>query len=123
MAELDMQIWFDGMGRGTEGVDAFARQKAYDMARLVAEHEYSGIGKHVQKANGKPAVERLHELAMPILVVVGENDLPYLRLAGDYMVEHLPNARKVVIPNAAHLPNMERPELFAARVADFLAKV
>ena len=123
VAELDMQIWFEGMGRGTESVDAYSRQKASKMARLVAEHEYSGIGKHVQKPNGKPAVARLHELAMPILVVVGENDLPYLRQAGDYMVEHLPHAQKVVIPNAAHLPNMEHPELFAARVADFLAKV
>ncbi len=123
MAELDMQIWFEGMGRRREDVDALARQKAFEMARLVAKHEYSGIGKHVQKPNGKPAVDRLHELTMPALVIVGENDLPFLRLAADYMVERLPNAQKVVIPNAAHLPNMEHPELFGARVADFFTKV
>ena len=58
VAELDMQIWFDGMGRGAEDVDALARQKAYDMARLVTEHELKGIGKHTRKAVDKPAAER-----------------------------------------------------------------
>ena len=123
VAELDMQIWFDGTGRKGEDVDALARQKAYEMARLVTEHEHKDIGKHVPKPLDKPAAERLSELRMPVLVVVGENDLPYLRLAADYMVEHLPNARQVVMPNAGHLPNMEHPELFRARVTEFLAGI
>ena len=123
VAELDMQIWFDGMGRGAEDVDARARQKAYDMARRVTEHEIKGIGKHVRKSFDKPAVERLHELTMPVLLVVGENDLPYLQLAADYMVEHLPNASRVQIKNAGHLPNMEHPELFRAQVARFLNRI
>ncbi len=123
VAELDMQIWFDGMGRRAEDVDALARQKAYDMARLVTEHELKDIGKHVRKSSDRPAVERLHELTMPVLAVVGENDLPYLRLAADYMVEHLPKASKVLMKNAGHLPNMEHPELFRASVTEFLARI
>ncbi len=122
VAELDMQIWFDGRGRGREDVDALARQKAYEMARLVTEHEYKDIGKHVRRSFDKPAAERLPELTMPVLAAVGENDLPYLRLAADYMVEHLPKASKVLIPDAGHLPNMEQPELFRARVVEFLAE-
>ena len=122
VAELDMQIWFDGMGRETEDVDALARQKAYDMARLVTEHELKDIGKHARKSLDKPAVERLPELTMPVLAVVGENDLPYLKLAAEYMVEHLPNASKVLIKNAGHLPNMEHPELFREKVTEFLGR-
>ena len=123
VAELDMQIWFDGMGRKAEDVDPIARQKAYETARQVTEHELKDIGKHVHKSVDKPALERLHELTMPVLVVVGENDLPFLRLAADYLVEHLPSASKVFIPNAAHLPNMEQPELFSAALTDFLISV
>ncbi len=123
VAELDMQIWFDGMGRAAKDVDSAARHKAYDMARLATEHELKGIGSHLRKTREKPAAERLGELPMPVLVVIGENDLPYLKLAAEFMLERLPNARKLEIANAGHLPNMEHPKLFRAALADFLAEI
>ena len=122
VAELDMRIWFDGVGRSAQDVDARARQRAFDMARLVTEHELKGIGSHVRKGASVPAAERLGELLMPALIVIGENDLPYLRLAADYMAASIPNATKLVMPNAGHLPNMEQPALFQDALRDFLAK-
>lgn len=121
VAELDMRIWFDGMGRASRDVNADARRKAFAMAKLVTEHELSGIGKHVRKTPPVPAAERLGELKMPALVVVGENDLPYLKFAADYMNEKLPSATRIVMPDAGHLPNMEHPERFQAAVREFLA--
>ncbi len=120
VAELDMRIWFDGDGRTSDEVDSRARRKAYAMARLVTEHELKGIGKHVRKPMARPAAERLHELSMPALIVIGQNDLPYLKLAADYMRDKLPAAAKLLIPDAGHLPNLEHPELFRAAVFDFL---
>ena len=49
------------------------------MAKLVTEHELKGIGTHVRKTGAKAAAERLRELTMPALIVIGENDLPYLK--------------------------------------------
>ena len=121
VVELDMQIWFDGIGRSAQDVDASARRKAGAMAKLVTEHELKGIGTHIRKTGAKAAAERLHELAMPALIVIGENDLPYLRLAADFMVDNLPAATKRLIPDAGHLPNLEHPELFQTAVLDFLA--
>lgn len=120
-AEIDMKIWFDGFGRSADDLDPTIRQQAWEMARLATEHELKGIGRHVRKPFDKPAAERLDELQMPVLVVIGENDLPYLRLAADYLVDHLPQAAKALIPNAAHLPNMEQAERFQAAVKTFLA--
>jgi len=37
------------------------------------------------------------------------------------MAAHLPQVRKVVIPDTAHLPNMEQPERFNELVLNFLA--
>ena len=119
-AEIDMKIWFDGFGRSPAAVDPAIRQQAWEMARLVTEHELKGIGKHVRKSFDKPAAARLDELKMPVLVIIGENDLPYLRLAADYLTEHLPRASKTLIRKAAHLPNMEQPEQFQAAVRHFL---
>lgn len=120
VAELDMRIWFDGQGRSPHDASAQARRKAYAMAKLVTEHELKDIGTHVRKAMARPAAERLHELTMPALIVIGENDLPYLQLAADYMTENLPSATKLALPKAGHLPNLERPNAFQTAVQDFL---
>ena len=123
VAELGMRIWFDGVGRSRDDVDPGIRAKAFDMARQVAEHELSGIGEHKRKTAEVPPAQRLTELTMPALVIIGENDLPYLHQAADYMAEQLPRARKLILPNAAHLPNMEHPALFEASIREFLAGV
>lgn len=120
VAELDMRIWFDGAGRSRQDVNAEARRKAKAMAKLVTEHELKGVGTHFRKQQTRPAAERLHELAMPALIVIGDNDLPYLRLAADYASEHLPAATMLRIPDAGHLPNLEHPDLFQSAVRDFL---
>lgn len=122
-AELDMQIWFEGVGRSRADVDPVIRAKALEMARLVAEHELSGIGEHKRKPVDVPAAQRLQELTMPALVVIGDKDLPYLHQAADFMAQQLPQACKFIVPDAAHLPNMERPALFEARLREFLAAV
>ena len=121
VAEIDMKIWFDGLGRAGDAANQQARRKAYHMARLVTKHESKNIGRHVRKEFDKPAVQRLAELKMPTLVVIGENDLPFLRSAADDMTERIPGASKAVIANAAHLPNMEHPETFRVIIEDFLA--
>jgi pimeloyl-ACP methyl ester carboxylesterase len=36
------------------------------------------------------------------------------------MVERIPSARKVIIEDAAHLPNMDHPDEFQTLVANFL---
>jgi len=90
------------------------------MAKLVTERELKGIGTHVRKDPARPAAEGLYELSMPALIVIGQNDLPYLRLAADYTTENLPAATKLLIPDAGHLPNLEHPELFQSAVLDFL---
>lgn len=120
VVELDMQIWFDGIGRAAKDVNARARRKAGAMAKLVTEHELKRIGTHVRKTGAKAAAERLHELTMPALIVIGEYDLTYLKLAADYMVDKMPAASKLLIPDAGHLPNLEHPELFQKAVLDFL---
>ena len=123
VAELDMQIWFDGVGRSRADVDPAIRAKAYAMARQVTAHELSGIGEHKRKPVDIPAARRLRELTMPRMLVIGENDLPHLHQAADYMAQRLPQARKLVLPNAGHLPNMEHPALFESWLREFLAAV
>jgi len=67
-----------------------------------------------------PAAGRLHEITAPTLVVVGDEDVPPVFDTVELLMESIPNARKEVIHDAAHLPNLEHPDDFNRRVLDFL---
>ena len=64
----------------------------------------------------------LPEIKVPVLIVLGANDTPFLG-AANYMEKKIPNATKVVIPDAGHVSNVDQPEAFTAAVQDFLTKL
>jgi pimeloyl-ACP methyl ester carboxylesterase len=66
------------------------------------------------------AVRRLHEINAPTLVVVGDKDVPTVLEAADLLMNSIPDVRKAVIDDAAHLPNLEHPKKFNRVVLDFL---
>lgn len=66
------------------------------------------------------AAPRLGEISAPTLVVVGDVDVRSVLKNSDLLASGIPNARKAVIQDAAHLPNMEHPEEFNRIVKEFL---
>lgn len=68
-----------------------------------------------------PAIERLGEMRVPTLVIVGDLDFSDTIAAKDALAQGIPNARQVVFPGVAHMVNMEQPEHFNATVLAFLA--
>lgn len=119
VAELETQIWFDGVGRTPAQVDQGMRKLVYEMNRRALAHETKGLGTRLPDAE-IPAAQRLSELQLPVMVIVGAHDVPYMQAAADYMVEKITSARKVIIEDAAHLPNMEHPDDFRKLIAAFL---
>ena len=119
VAELETQIWFDGMDRTPEQVNQAMRKLLYEMNRKALEYEVRGLGKRLPNTEAQ-AFDRLAGLNIPVLVIVGAHDTPYILAAADYMTEHIPSARKVKIEDAAHLPNLDHPDEFQKAVKDFL---
>jgi len=122
VAELETQIWFDGMNRTPAQVDPIMRSLAYAMNRNALALEAKGLGTRVP-GTAAPAAGRLGELSIPVLAIVGDNDLPYMLLAADIMAEQIAGATKVVIADAAHLPNLDHPAQFQRIVGGFLDDV
>lgn len=118
LAEIETQIWFDGSDRSAEQVNPEMRRLAYEMNRTALSHEARGLGKRLPNTQ-TPAFDRLADLNIPVLIIIGEHDTPYILAAVDYMMEKLPSARKVVIEDAAHLPNMDHPQEFQKIVESF----
>lgn len=119
VAEIETQIWFDGIGRTPQQVNPEMRKLLYEMNRLALAHEVKQLGKRLPNTETS-AADRLQDLDLPVLIVVGSHDTPYIRAAAEYMEESIKSARKVVIEDAAHLPNMDQPHDFQGIVEDFL---
>jgi pimeloyl-ACP methyl ester carboxylesterase len=120
VAEIETQIWFDGMGRTPEQVNPTMRNLLYEMDRLALSHEVKGLGKRLPNTEA-PAFNRLESLNIPVLIIVGSHDTPYMLAAADYMKEKVKSANKVMIEDAAHLPNMDQPQEFQRVVENFLS--
>jgi pimeloyl-ACP methyl ester carboxylesterase len=119
LCEIETQIWFDGEGRSPDQVSPAARALAYEMNHIALMHEAKGLGK--RKPETKPsAAERLGEINLPVLVLCGNHDTAYILAAADYMEKHIPKARKIMLPNTAHLPSLEQPERINALLQEFL---
>ncbi len=69
-----------------------------------------------------PAAERLHELAVPALVIDAERDLPYNHAVADRLASGIPNAQKIVVPGAGHMLPLEDPAATAGAMTTFLER-
>jgi pimeloyl-ACP methyl ester carboxylesterase len=67
-------------------------------------------------------IDSLPSIDIPVLVIVGADDRPFLG-AAEYLAARIPHAEHVVIPNAGHSSNLDQPELFNQHVRKFLARL
>ena len=70
-----------------------------------------------------PAIERLERIASPTLILPADHDPLAYRRVSAILVERIPNARLVQIPETDHVVNMRRPAEFDALVTAFLGEV
>jgi 2-hydroxy-6-oxonona-2,4-dienedioate hydrolase len=120
-AEIETQMWFDGVGRAPEKVDQPARQLVLEMNRLALSYESRKLGTRGPNLT-PPSAQRLNEIKIPVLIIVGAQDQPYVAEAAEYILKHIPTAQRAVVQNAAHLPNLDHPEIFRDLVKDFLTR-
>lgn len=86
------------------------------------DHDPTGLAlaaRHILTQHGPEVIESLASIAVPTLVLVGEQDKPFLK-AADYMAGRIPGAKQVVLPGAGHAANIDQPEAFNRAVEDFL---
>lgn len=115
--EYELRMWVDGPERGPETVDPQIRERVREMnAALFVRDDDEGA----EIPLDPPAAERLSAISAPTLILYGDKDLMDVRLAAEPLAAAIPGARLAVIPDTAHLPQMERPRLFNQLVLNFL---
>jgi pimeloyl-ACP methyl ester carboxylesterase len=91
-------------------------------AKLRAMDPAAFIGFARALSEQTPVRERLGEIGCPALVLVGDQDEPFLA-PSQAMAEALPDARHVVIPDAAHSPQLENPAAWFEAIRGHLSRV
>lgn len=117
-SELEVQLWVDGMGRTPDQVDQGVRDLVRAM-NLIPLQVDEALWEQEMAAE-PPALDQLEKINLPTLVIIGDLDLPASLERSDILAERIPNAKKVIMPNTAHVPNMEFPVEFNQLVAGFL---
>jgi len=118
--EVNLRMWVDGPSRSPDEVDPELRRKVGEMQRRAIDiwREAGEEGNH--EALVDDWGERLGEISVPTLILVGELDRPEMREISQRLDAEIPNSRRYTIAGAAHVPNMEQTEEFDRLVLEFL---
>ncbi|MHB8577576.1 MAG: alpha/beta fold hydrolase [Dehalococcoidia bacterium] len=105
----------------TNGLDALSRSPEVESVRSLhrSPRGLANAARGMLAQFDSRIIEGLPEIKAPVLIIVGANDTPFLN-GTDYMAGKIPEARKVVIPDAGHSSNIDQPEQFTAAVLQFL---
>lgn len=114
VAEGTLERWFTPEFRD-KNPEAVERVRAMILATDPV--GYAGCAAAVRDADLR---DMLGLVEAPVLIVVGSRDPAAPPERGQYMVEHIPGAQKLVL-EAAHISNIEREAEFNRSVLGFLA--
>jgi 3-oxoadipate enol-lactonase len=118
--EVNLRTWVDGPGRRSEDVDAEVRRRVGEMQRRAFELQLPVGEDAEEELLVTDLADRLGEIRVPTLVVVGEEDNPDMNAIADRLVREISGARRATIANTAHVPSIERPREFDSLVLPFL---
>lgn len=116
-AEYFIRCWFDGPHRNPEETDTTERKKAVAMAvATMKTHKLLHWARYAEPV----AEQRLKNISSPALIIIADKDNYRISKNAEALKAAIPNARIMIINNAAHMPNMERPAEFNKLFLAFL---
>jgi pimeloyl-ACP methyl ester carboxylesterase len=114
--EIEARVWLDGPTAPEGRVTGAPRDLFLQMnRRALAADETGEQSAHVS------AWDRLAEIGVPTLLLVGEHDLRYIHENCAHAARTISGARLVELPGVAHLPHLEGDQRTIAEIAAFVA--
>ncbi|MFK2876692.1 alpha/beta fold hydrolase [Rhodanobacter hydrolyticus] len=124
MIDSSLRAFTDGPRRRPEDVDAVVRRRTREMTA----HNFQRASNYWRRAaldqrEPQPsALERLHEIAAPTLLISGTEDQPEAVALSERMAAGIPVAQFLLLQGAGHHANMEAPDAVLAETRRWLAK-
>ena len=116
-SETFTQTWCDGPFRKPDEVNKNVRNYIYNTTlENLRAHEDDYWPRF---ANAK-AAENINSIKVPVLIIVGNKDIPLINNTCSFLKNNIRNARMITIPNVAHMLNMEQVLPFNKALTTFL---
>jgi pimeloyl-ACP methyl ester carboxylesterase len=110
----------------TEGISVLVAQATTQGRREISLKQtpigLAHMSRKVVAQHDSWVIENLDKIKVPTLVLVGENDTPFLQ-AAQYMEKNISGAKLMVVPNAGHSANIDNTEFFNDAILSFLNKL
>jgi 3-oxoadipate enol-lactonase len=117
--EANLAWWAEGPRRSADQVDPSLRDRVRRMQRRALEVT-AGWDDVEELELDPPALGRLGEVKVPVLVLAGGADLDTVLDAAARVTAGIPGARRVDWPDAGHLPSLEDPAAFTSLLLDWV---
>ena len=114
---LEAHLWLDGPSSMEGRVGGATRELFLSMNRRAL--NAPSVGEVTDNVDAWTNLSKIH---VPVLLIVGQLDLPHVQARSQLMAEIIPKAEFVSMENVAHLPALEAPPLCAEIIAKFLAR-
>jgi pimeloyl-ACP methyl ester carboxylesterase len=118
--EANLAWWVEGTRRSAAQVDPALREQVRRMQRRA--FEVTADWDDVEERElDPPALGRLGEIGVPVLVLVGGLDLDVVHDAAGRVAAGIAGVSRVDWPDAGHLPSLEYPAAFAGLLRDWVS--
>jgi pimeloyl-ACP methyl ester carboxylesterase len=97
---------------------------AFRLRQMVS--DYSGwhfVNTDPLRSLDPSAIDRLQEIKVPTLIIVGERDLPDFHMIADILNKKIQNSKRITLKGAGHVSCIETPKELNEAVLSFLANV
>lgn len=112
------RAWAEGIYRRADSLKAPVSQYIYKKTlETLRQHKVEGWP---QLQRHPKAIESIASVKVPVLIIDGDKDLPYITANSAYLEKNIPGAKRVVMKDVAHMMNIERPEELNKLVMDFM---
>ncbi|UQA95754.1 alpha/beta fold hydrolase [Streptomyces halobius] len=116
-----LRMWVDGPHREPSAVHPGMRERMRASAEANAEVHADGLGAGLPIEVG--AADRLPEIRVPTVVFDGDLDSRDISANAHAITLAVPGARRIRIPGAAHMVNLENTALFDQELHAFLSSL
>lgn len=116
-AELNYQTWIL-RDRKPDSLNPQIKNLVIDMQMVAFTKSETAL--QVEEISKTPLLSTtLDQLTLPVLILIGNKDVEDFQNISAFLSQRIANAKRVVIPDVAHLANLEAPELVEQLVVPF----
>jgi pimeloyl-ACP methyl ester carboxylesterase len=108
--------------KGLEVLAGRSREMREAMGHHASAQGLAHSARGMLAQDGSEVIDGLGTIKVPTLVIVGDQDTPFLAPC-EYMAKKIPGARLEVIPGAGHSSNLDQPAIFNRVLGDFLGNL